>query len=341
MSPPRRIAVTDAQLPIAAPIMDALRACSDVEFVGGVVTRKGARAPHARDLTAIPLSSDHREFVAYLRSHAIDTVVQCGLAPDRSGRQQACTEADVIGTMCTGAAVGHEDAGIRNWVALSTTAVYPIDSYASLMQRENASRAIDPASPQASIIEAEDYARDVALRNPQINVSILRLQQLVGGGLDGALSRVFAGESVPVPMGFDPPIQFLHTQDAAAAVSFVVLHELAGVFNAASEGQIRWAAAARTVDGREAAVLPVGASALSPLLDRFGVPHLSDDVVALARFGQVVDTAKIERAGFRPKHDQRTCVEAIRTASAETPRVGATTGSATDSPGRENEQRWR
>ena len=337
MSAPRRIAVTDAQLPIAAPIMDALRACSDVEFVGGVVTRKGARVPHARDLATIPLSADHREFVAYLRSHAIDTVVQCGLAPDRSGRRRSCTEADVIGTMCTGAAVGHEDVRIRSWVALSTTGVYPIDSYASLMQREDASRAIDPASPEASIAEAEDYARDVALRNPQINVSILRLQQLVGDGLNGALSRVFAGESVPVPIGFDPPIQFLHVEDAAAAVCFAVLHELAGVFNVASEGQIRWAAAARTVDGDETPVLPVSASALSPLLDRFSVAHLTDDVIALARFGQVVDTAKIERAGFRPKHDQRTCVQAMRKARAETPRAGSATGS----PRRENEQRWR
>ena len=40
----------------------------------------------------------------------------------------------------------------------------------------------------------------------------------------------------------------------------------------------------------------------------FKVP---DDVVDLVRYGQVLDTAKIERAGFQPKHDQRGCLEAI------------------------------
>ena len=312
MTKPRRIVVTDAQLPIAEPILRALRASSAFEFVGGVATREDARASLEGDVEVIPLASDHRAFVAYLRSRDIDTVVQCGLAPDRSGRISARTEADVIGTMCTGAAVGHEGSAIRNWVVLSSTSIYPVDSHASLMQRESAAHASDPESLQASLVEAEDYARDVALRNPQINVSILRLQQLLGEGLCGPLSRVFARSPLPLPIGFDPPIQFLHAEDAAAAACFAVLHELAGVFNVASEGQIRWSAAARAAGGTEVPVLPIGASAFASLLDRFRVPHLPDDVIDLARFGQVVDTAKLERAGFRPKHDQLTCLRAIQ-----------------------------
>ncbi len=311
MSTSRRIVVTDAQLPIAEPILRALRASSAVGFVGAVATRPSTHSPRGFDVETIPLSSDHRELVAYLRSREIDTVVQCGLAPDRTGRRSARTEADVIGTMCTGAALGHDGIGVRNWVVLSSTSIYPVDSHASLMQRESAARVPDPESLQASLFEAEDYARDVALRNPHINVSILRLQQLIGDGLGGALSHVFARAPVPLPIGFDPPIQFLHAEDAAAAVCFAALHELAGAFNVASEGQIRWSAAARAVDVSQLPVLPVGASAFAPLLERFGVPHLPDDVIDLARFGQVVDTAKITQAGFRPKHDQLTCVESI------------------------------
>lgn len=311
MTTPRRIVVTDAQHAIAAPILRALRASSAVEFVGGVATRAGRYASRSGDIEVIPLASDHRAFGAYLRSHAIDTVVQCGLAPDRSGRPCARTEADVIGTMCTGAAVGQEGTAIRNWIVLSSTSIYPVDSHASLLQRESAARAPDPESPQASLVEAEDYARDVALRNPQINVAVLRLQQLAGGGLGGALSHVFGQSTVPLPIGFDPPIQLLHGDDAAAAVCFAVLHELAGVFNVASEGQIRWSAAARASGGFELPVLPIGASAFAPLLDRFRVPYLADDVIDLARFGQVVDTAKLEHAGFRPKHDQLACIRAI------------------------------
>ncbi len=316
MSTPRRIVVTDVQHPIGRHVLDALRDTSAVEFVGGLVTRAGRRADKGPDVETLPIAPDHRPFAAYLREHRIDTVVQCGLAPDRSGGRVGPEDVDVIGTMCAGAAVGNADAGIRSWVTLSSSSIYPIDSHASLLQREEDARAPDPEAPQAALAEAEDYARDVAIRHPHINVGVLRLQQLAGRGLSGSLAAVFEQDPVPSPIGFDPAIQLLHADDAAAAVTFAALHELAGVYNVASTGQIRWDAAMRVAGDRGAPVFPVGAWAFAPLMERLRLPHLPDDIVPLARFGQAIDTTKIERAGFRPKHDQTDCFDAIRAGRA-------------------------
>ena len=301
----RRIVVTSAGSPLGLAVLAALRVLPGVEQVRGVTSTEKHARPIGEQLDVVPYAPDHRPFAEYLDKESIDTVIQCGLAPDRSGIGQVESEADVIATMCLGAAIAQPGSSVRSWVLASSTAIYPIGSHSSLLQVESQELPREEETLAASIAEAEAYARDVALRLPHVNVSILRLQQLAGAGVRGPLAALLARERVPIPIGFDATIQLLHLDDAAAALSFAARVELSGVYNVASAGLIHWQEAVRATGHAGIPVLPVGVSLAEPLLERLGVPHVPSDLIGLLRFGHVVDLAKIEAAGWHPRKQQR------------------------------------
>ncbi|MCP4905489.1 MAG: NAD-dependent epimerase/dehydratase family protein [bacterium] len=305
----RRVVVTGARSPLGRRLLDALHKRSEVEFVRGLEARPARRGSEEPDLDIVPFSPDHRPFVEYLARESIDTVIQIGLAPDRTGFASSVSEADVIGTMSLGAAIGSQGGSVRCWVVASSSAVYPIASNSPRVASESLKIHTEQDSFAASILEAEDYARDMADRATHINVSILRLQQLVGKGVEGHLASLLERDRIPSAIGFDASIQLLHVEDAARALAFASMNELAGVFNVASGGLTHWAAVLDRCGGRPAPVLPMAAAGLEPILDRLGVPFLPAALVDLLRHGLVIDLRKIEKAGWKPRHDQASCLE--------------------------------
>jgi len=301
----RRVVVTSAGTPLGLAMLAAMRAMPGVEQVRGVTSNERHARPIGEELDVVPYVPDHRPFAEYLEKESIDTVIQCGLVPDRSGVGSLESEADVIATMCLGAAIAQPGSTVRSWVLASSTAVYPIGSHSSLLQVESQELPREEETLAASIVEAEAYARDVALRLPHVNVAILRLQQLAGAGVRGPLAALLARDPVPIPIGFDATIQLLHLDDAAAALAFAAREELSGVYNVASAGLIHWQEAVRATGHAGFPVLPVGASLAEPLLERLGIPHIPDALIDLLRFGHVVDLAKIETAGWHPRKQQR------------------------------------
>ena len=81
---------------------------------------------------------------------------------------------------------------------------------------------------------------------------MLRYQPEVGPGLDSPLVRYLSLPVVPVQLGFDPRLQFLHAEDATGAIAAAVANPVRGA------GQRR----ARRARSRSAA--PCGCSAAPP-----------------------------------------------------------------------------
>ena len=300
----RRIVVTSAETPLGRAVLAALRAMPGVEQVRGVTSKEKHARPIGEALEVVPYVPDHRPFCEYLEKEAIDTVIQCGLTPDRSGMGQVESEADVIATMCLGAAIAQPGSSVRSWVLASSTAIYPIGSHSSLMQIESQELPRQEETLASSIAEAEAYARDVAVRLPHVNVAILRLQQLAGAGVGGPVAALLARDPVPSPIGFDATIQLLHLDDAMGAIVFAARQELAGVYNIASAGLVHWQEAIRGTGHAGFPVLPVGASLAEPMLKRIGVPYIPSELIDLLRFGHAVDLAKIQAAGWHPDREQ-------------------------------------
>jgi len=302
------VLVTGAADPLGRRLVEHLRQREGIGRVVGVEPATSSEWIEGVELVAF--DADHRALVEFLNDNEIDTVLHCGLAPDRSGRAGGPREARVIETMRLGAAIAHPDVAVAAWVVASSTAVYPASSQSPLLHREDGDTATDEAVA-GSLLEAEDYVRDVARRSPHMNVSILRLQQLVGPGVAGPLSALLSQPLLPAVVGYDALVQLLAIEDAVAALVFAAEIELAGVYNVASVGCLRWSEARRALGRPSLPVLPFEAGPLAPLARRVGIPHVPDGLLDLLRFGHVVDTAKLASAGFQPAYDQDACLGAL------------------------------
>lgn len=305
----RRVLVTGASSALGSRVADRLRANTSVDEVVGVDLAAGSDTAEAIQVGSS--RRDHRGLAALITEHEIDTTIHCSLALDRHGATTEPAGGDVIGTMRLCAALSNKELPIRSLVLASSSAVYPVKSYAPLLYREDGPTETDESSPAASLLEAEDYARDVAERSPHLNVAILRLAEIAGLGVHGPVSALLEQRAVPAALGFDPLVQFLHVEDAALALVFAAEIELAGVYNTASAGAIRWGEAARALQRRVAPVLPMEPGPLQPLLRRLGLPHIPNGLLGLLRFGLAMDTAKLAAAGFTPKYDQKACLKAL------------------------------
>ncbi len=305
----RSVLVSGADTPLGHGVLEALRNREGVDRVVGVET--AATSEWLDGVELVSFNADHRQLFDFISHHDIDTVIQCSLAPDRSGARPQPSEARVIETMRMGAAIAHEGSPVRAWVVASSSDVYPVSSHAPLMNREDAELDTREGTIAASLVEAEGYARGVAECTPHLNVSILRLQQLVGEGVRSPIASLLGQPILPNVIGYDAPLQVLAIEDAVGALVFAGEYELAGVYNVASAGVLRYSEA-RHVMGRPALpVLPIEAGPLAPLAHRIGIPHVPEGLLGLMLFGQAVDTSKLGSAGFHPNRDLAGCLEAL------------------------------
>ncbi len=308
----RRMVVLGGGTPLGSQVVDTLRKHSSVDRVVGIESRVSDEPRQEEDLKFIPWTRDHRPLAEFLMKEEVDTVVDCSLVADRSGRTGRPSGANVISAMYVGAAIADERSPVRSWVVGSSSAVYPIGSYKPLLQREDRVDSSGGDERSASIAEAEDYARSLAERMPDVNVAILRLQELAGEAVRGPLARLLARPVVPRILGFDPMIQLLHERDAVSALAWAAEVELAGVFNVASSGMVRLGEAIRATGHRSLPVLPVAGLPVEGLLDWLGIPFVPSALSSLLLYGQALDTEKLARAGWRPESDQLGCLAPLR-----------------------------
>lgn len=302
----RRVLVTGAASPLGCCLTDRLHVTSgvvkvfefDLDGPSGRLERTAGGSPREYDSL-----SD------VLHANDVDTVVHCSLAPDRSGATTEPKSADVVGTMTLCAALSDRALPVRSLVLASSSAVYPVKSYKPLLHREDGATDHEESEISASILEAEQYARELAANSPHLNVAVLRLGELAGPGVTGPLHSLLQRAIVPAPIGFDPAVQLLHVEDAVRALVFAATIELAGSYNVASAGTIRWSEAAEILGKRLVPVLPLEAGPLQPLLNGIGLPHVPNGMLGMLRFGLAMDTSKIEAAGFTPSFDQPRCLQ--------------------------------
>ena len=305
----KRVLVTGATTPLGRALVEQLQGEPGVEKVVGVEPRHTTEWVDGIELVAF--EPDDQELVEFLVEQSIDTIVHAGLAPTRNGAGPVGEPADVIGTMRLCAALAHPKVSVRALVLVSSSEVYPVATLGPLLHRETDPTRVEEMEPAASLIEAEEYARDCALRLHHVNVAILRLAELGGGLPGGVLARLLAGRFPPEPVGFDPVVQWLHGDDAVDAIAFAARTELAGTYNVASAGVLRWSEALEVSGRRAVPVLPIEAGPLAGVLGRAGLPHVPEGAGPLLRTGLAVDAAKLEAAGWKPRYEQRSCVEAV------------------------------
>jgi len=285
----RRTLVTGTDQPLGAAVATRLRLGNEVVAIGE--------------------EFGYDDIADLVMDEQIDTIIHAGLV-----RWCPQISVDVIATMRIAAAASQPASTVRNVIVASSTMIYPASSDAPRLHRESQELEPSGGSVAAGLVEAEGYVRSLAEANSHLCVAILRLADLGGLRPQGPLSRLLRGgfPALPAIAGFDPPVQLLDLDDAAAALDHAAERSLAGVYNVAGDGQLWWSAAARLASRRTFPVAVSTPSWMGLFAHRIGVPLLDPDTSDTLRFGRVADTAKFEATGFTPTRSSTQCASDAR-----------------------------
>lgn len=235
------------------------------------------------------------------------TVVHLSLVSAGSGQSHsAAKEINILGAMQLFAAC-QQSSTVHKLVVQSSISVYAASPKAPARFTEDLSETHLPTSGLGKdAVEVETYARGLARRRPDCVVTTLRLANLLGAGHQSQIARYLSLPVVPRMLGYDARLQFLHPDDAVAALRLVTEQEIPGTFNVAAADVVTLSQAlgvlGRPWVGVPRPLLP----ALGPAARRLGVLGLSGDEVDALTWGRAMDVSRFtEASGFVPAHTSR------------------------------------
>jgi UDP-glucose 4-epimerase len=239
-----------------------------------------------------------------IEAAGVNTVVHASASstPASSAARTMAKEMNVLGTMQLLAACQRSES-VRNLIVRSTGAVYGASSRDPAIFTEEMSARSVPSGPGRDAIDIEAYVRGFGRRRPDVRIAVPRFAEIVGPTVVTPLTRYFGlAPAVPMVLGRDARLQFVHEQDAIGLLEHLALGDFAGTVNAAGDGTMTLAQAIHRA-GR--IPLPVPSLGLDPLSRVMRTVHLGgfspSQVKALAA-GRVMDTTRLrERVHYTPR----------------------------------------
>src|SRR5215204_4106316 len=263
---PRVVLVTGVSRDLAARFARTLAADDQYTVVGVDLT------PPRHDLGNVTfLRADIRNPLIgkVITSREVDTVVHLAMVatPLGAGSRSSMKEINVIGTMQLLAACQKTET-LRKLVVQSSVSVYGASPRDPAKFTEDMSPRAQPRTGFGKdSLEIESYVRGLARRRPDVVVTILRLANLMGAGVDSNVTRYLSLPVVPRVAGFDARLQFLHPSDAVDALLLVTRRDVPGTFNVAAPDVITLSQALRKM-GRPAVGVPRAAAPWASMLMR-------------------------------------------------------------------------
>jgi UDP-glucose 4-epimerase len=242
----------------------------------------------------------------------VDTVVHMNViaTPLSAGGRVSQKEINVIGTMQLLAAC-QKAPSIRRLVVKSSAAVYgssPRDP--AMFAEDMGPKALPRAGFGKDSVEVEGYVRGFSRRRADVEVSMLRLANIVGPGLRTGLTDYLSLPVVPIPLGYDARLQLIHENDALRGLLLATVGAPVGIVNVAGDGIITVQQAARLA-GRATVPVPLSACGLlGRFVKRAGLADFSADQMQYLAWGRGMDTTRMrEVLGLEPEFTTRTAFE--------------------------------
>lgn len=279
-------------------LAQALEGFEQAEAIIGVDASEPTRELDRTEF--VKATYEHGLLARIIRAAEIDTVVDARLIVNSVvARPRDAHENNIIGTMNILTACAGPDSPVRRLVFKSSAHYYGSEQDDPAFFREDMRRPHPPrAMIERDIVEAEGAVAEFAERNPEVEVTVLRFANVVGPDVDTAFIRLFALPLVPMVLGFDPRLQFVHEDDVVHALEHAVIHSTPGVYNVAGDGVLALSEAISVLGKRPAPILPPwGTGLLASPLRSLGL-RFPDEMINLMRFGRGMDNRRLKAAGF-------------------------------------------
>lgn len=250
-----------------------------------------------------------------LEATKVDAIVHTNISssPGLLGGRSQMKENNVIGTMQLLAAA-QRSPRVKKVVVKSSTAVYGSSpGEPSLIPEDHASRHVELSGYGSDCAEAEQYARDFGRRRPDVDLVILRTQNVVGPTVRTNMTEYLSLPVIPTALGYDPRLQFLHEEDAVEALYRALVSDRAGIFNIAGDGVVYLSQAIRLMGRAPLPLFLPAAQTTAELLRRAGLVDFPTDQLRLILFGRVVDTKRAKASlRFQPRFTSFSAIKDLR-----------------------------
>jgi UDP-glucose 4-epimerase len=246
-----------------------------------------------------------------IATRGVDTVVHLAVvATPGAGGRSSMKEINVIGTMQLLAACQKAET-FRKLVVQSSISVYGASPRDPAKFTEDMSARAQPRTGFGKdSLEIESYVRGLGRRRPDVVVTTLRLANLMGAGVDSHVTRYLSLPVVPRVMGFDARLQFLHPNDAVAALLLATSRDIPGTFNVGAADIVTLSQALRKM-GRPSVLVPQSAAPLvATLVRQARLVDFSADQIDALTYGRAMDTSRFTaETGFVPQYSSLAALE--------------------------------
>ncbi|MGC4934348.1 NAD-dependent epimerase/dehydratase family protein [Gordonia sp. DT30] len=262
-----------------------------------------------------------------LANYDVDTVVHAATSiMDTASHSTAIKEFNVVGAMQICAAA-QRTPSVKRLILRSSAMVYGASAAdPSHFSEETPAKREPTRGYGRDLLDVEGYVRGMGRRRPDIEVTILRLQAMLGPRINTRISSYLSLPVVPTVIGFSPRLQFLHEEDALAAMEHATLAGRAGTFNVAGDGVVTLTQAIRRVGHLE---LPVPGRLLAPItgvLQDLRSAKFRSSQTEYLTYGRVLDTTRMRsELGFAPRYTTLETLDDYIERSGVTPVLGSQT----------------
>jgi UDP-glucose 4-epimerase len=304
----RRVLVTGLSTYWGGRLAQALESFERVEAIIGVDS--GSPAHELERTEFVRVSNQHSLLARIVRAAEIDTVIDTRLVVNSMmAAPRLAHENNVIGTMNILAACAGADSPVRKFVFKSSAHYYGAEQDDPAFFTEEMRRPHPPRTGlERDIVEAEQAVGEFADRNPQVTVTVLRCANVLGADVDTAFTRMLQLPLVPMVLGFDPRVQFVHEDDVVRALEHAAFAVVPGIYNVAADGVLALSEVIGLLGKRALPALPPwGTGLVAGPLRRLGF-RIPDEVLNQLRFGRGLDNRLLKATGFRYGYTTRETV---------------------------------
>ncbi|MDP9067233.1 MAG: NAD-dependent epimerase/dehydratase family protein [Actinomycetota bacterium] len=316
---PLSIAVTGASGFIATRLVQDLCADERVQRVLGF----DVRHPAFTDEKFVFDEIDVRDPAIEARLRGIDVLIHLAFVMDPIKDEMAMRDVNVNGSQNVFKAAGR--AGVAKIVYTSSAIVYGAHPDNRIPLSEEAPlRANLDFSYAAHKLEVEYVVREIQEQFPELKMTVFRPAIVFGPHVDNAWSHALELPVLFAVQDHAPPLQFVHEEDVAAALSLAVFEDLPGVYNLAADGWLE-AEDMLSIIGRPKIDLPEPlAFSLAERMWSLGLAEAPAGMLHYVMHPWIVSAEKLRSAGFTCRYSNLDTFMAGAEAAKENLRFGRT-----------------
>lgn len=311
MSDGLRVLVTAGSSRLGALVVTALERRPEVDTVIAVDDRPPG-APFAR-AEFVRLGAGLVQLPRIVRGAAVDVLVDVRAAAAIAPLQERAITGHAAVTERVTTACTEGGSPVRRLVTVGSVHRHGWDRDLPAFLTEDVAPPERPRGALARALADIEHAAAAARgRRPGLELTTVRIADPVGPAGSGILQAADRLPLLPTVLGFDPPVQVVHEEDAAAAVAHVVGERLDGTYLIAADGTLALTEALRILERAHAPVLPPwGTGVIAGVLARAGLGG-AHELAGQLRRGRGIDNRRLKASGFAYRATSR---EALVTAS--------------------------